>query len=210
METVMKDTINFLLAGVGGQGTILASDVLVNVGMAAGYQAKQAEVHGMSQRGGSVTSFVRWGRVVYSPLVGAGEVDVYLSFEKVETLRNLGQLRQGALTVVNMQAIEPVTVTSGGQAYPDDERLRKAVAQVTDKAVYVDGEQIAAALGNAKAANVVLLGALSALVEREGLAPGLTEDAWLRVIAERVPAKYVELNRRAFEAGREAVVARVS
>lgn len=201
----MKDTINFLLAGVGGQGTILASDVLVNVGMAAGYQAKQAEVHGMSQRGGSVTSFVRWGRAVYSPLVGAGEVDVYLSFEKAETLRNLGQLRQGALIVVNMQAIEPVTVTSGGQAYPDDARLRQAVGQVTEKAVYVDGEQIATALGNVKAANVVLLGALSALVEREGLAPGLSEAAWLAVITERVPAKYVELNRRAFAAGREAV-----
>lgn len=202
----MKDTINFLLAGVGGQGTILASDVLVNVGARAGYQAKQAEVHGMSQRGGSVTSFVRWGKVVYSPLVGAGEVDVYLSFEKAETLRNLEQLRQGALTVVNMQAIEPLTVTSGGQAYPDDERLRKTVEQVTDKAVYVDGERIAAALGNAKAANVVLLGALSALVEQEGLAPRLTEDAWLAVITERVPAKYVELNRRAFAAGREAVL----
>ena len=92
-RATMKETINFLLAGVGGQGTILASDVLVNVGLAAGYQAKQAEVHGMSQRGGSVTSFVRWGKVVYSPLVGAGEVDVYLSFEKAETLRNLGQLR---------------------------------------------------------------------------------------------------------------------
>ena len=89
----MINALNFLLAGVGGQGTILASDVLVNVGLAAGYQAKQAEVHGMSQRGGSVTSFVRWGQVVYSPLVGAGEVDVYLAFEKAEALRNLGQLR---------------------------------------------------------------------------------------------------------------------
>ncbi len=202
----MKDSINFLLAGVGGQGTILASDVLVNVGVRAGYQAKQAEVHGMSQRGGSVTSFVRWGKVVYSPLVGAGEVDVFLSFEKAETLRNLSQLRAGALTVVNMQAIEPVTVTSGGQPYPDDNRLRKAVAQVTDKAVYVDGERIASELGNAKAANVVLLGALSALIEQEALAPALTPDAWLSVIAERVPAKYLELNRKAFQAGREVVL----
>ena len=202
----MKNTINFLLAGVGGQGTILASDVLVNVGVAAGYQAKQAEVHGMSQRGGSVTSFVRWGKVVYSPLVGAGEVDVFLSFEKAETMRNLGQLRRGALTVVNMQAIEPVTVTSGGQAYPNDERLCNAVAQVTDKAVYVDGERIASELGNSRAANVVLLGALSALIEQEGLAPGLTTDAWLAVITERVPAKYLELNRQAFQAGREAVL----
>ncbi len=201
----MKDTINFLLAGVGGQGTILASDVLVNVGLAAGYQAKQAEVHGMSQRGGSVTSFVRWGKVVYSPLVGAGEVDVYLSFEKVETLRNLRQLRPGALTVINMQAIEPVTVTSGGQPYPNDEMLRAAVAQVTDKAVYVNGEQIAGGLGNARAANVVLLGALSALIEREGMAPELTAEDWQRVIIERVPARYVELNRKAFQAGRAAV-----
>lgn len=203
----MTKTINFLLAGVGGQGTILASDVLVNIGLAAGFQAKQAEVHGMSQRGGSVTSFVRWGNVVYSPLVGAGEVDVYLAFEKAEALRNLGQLRRGALVVVNLQAIEPVTVTSGGQPYPDDDRLRSAIAQVTDKAVYIDGERIAAELGNARAANVVLLGALSALVERESLAPGLTADAWLAVITERVPPKYVELNRRAFETGRVAVMA---
>src|SRR5512146_1945500 len=116
-RTDMKETINFLLAGVGGQGTILASDVLVNVGLAAGLQAKQAEVHGMSQRGGSVTSHVRWGTVVYSPLVGAGEVDVFLAFEKAEALRNLAQLRYGALAVINLEAIEPVTVTSGGQAY---------------------------------------------------------------------------------------------
>lgn len=201
----MNNTLNFLLAGVGGQGTILASDVLVNVGLVAGYQAKQAEVHGMSQRGGSVTSFVRWGKTVYSPLVGAGEVDVYLAFEVAEALRNLGQLRRGALTVVNLQTIEPVTVTSGGQPYPDDDRLRAKIAEVTDQAVYVDGERIAAALGNARAANVVLLGALSALIERSGLAPELTPDDWLRVIAGRVPAKYVELNRQAFGAGREAV-----
>jgi indolepyruvate ferredoxin oxidoreductase, beta subunit len=201
----MHSTINFLLAGVGGQGTILASDVLVNVGLAAGYQAKQAEVHGMSQRGGSVTSFVRWGQVVYSPLVGAGEVDVYLAFEKAEALRNLGELRRGALAVINLQEIKPVTVTSGGQLYPDDDRLRTTVAQATDRAVYVDGEQIAAALGNVKAANVVLLGALSALIERSGLAPELGPEDWLGVIVERVPAKYVALNRNAFQAGREAV-----
>lgn len=201
----MTTQINFLLAGVGGQGTILAADVLVNVGLAAGFQAKQAEVHGMSQRGGSVTSFVRWGEVVYSPLVGAGEVDVYLAFEKAEALRHLNQLRPGALAVINMQAILPVTVTSGGQPYPGDDRLRAAIAQVTDKAVYVDGERIAEELGNVRAANVVLLGALSRLIEREGLAPGLTPEAWLRVIEERVPARYVELNRKAFQAGREAV-----
>ncbi|HEX9091164.1 MAG TPA: indolepyruvate oxidoreductase subunit beta [Anaerolineales bacterium] len=202
----MRDMINFLLAGVGGQGTILASDVLVNLGLAAGYQAKQAEVHGMSQRGGSVTSFVRWGKVVYSPLVGAGEVDVLLAFEKAEALRSLGQLRPGALALVNLAAIEPVTVTSGGQLYPDDATLHEKITLVTDKAVYIDGEGIASDLGNIRAANVVLLGALSALMERDGLSGAeLSAEAWLDVITARVPAKYVELNRKAFEAGRQAV-----
>ncbi|MCU0502923.1 MAG: indolepyruvate oxidoreductase subunit beta [Anaerolineae bacterium] len=202
----MQPTINFLLAGVGGQGTILASDVLVNVGLAAGYQAKQAEVHGMSQRGGSVTSYVRWGQTVYSPLVGAGEVDVYLAFEKVEALRNLNQLRRGALAVINMHAIPPVTVTSGDQTYPDDDRLRSAIAQVTDTAVYLDGQAIAEGLGNPRVENVVLLGALSALMEREGLIGSeLLPDEWIVAITERVPGKYATLNRRAFEAGRLAL-----
>lgn len=203
----MSDTINFLLAGVGGQGTILASDVLVNVGLASGYQAKQAEVHGMSQRGGSVTSFVRWGVVVYSPLVGAGEVDILLAFEKVEALRNLRQVRPGGLVLVNMEAIEPLTVTSGGAVYPDDDRLYAAVAQVTDQAAFIKGPELAAQVGNPRTANVVLLGALSALMERQPAAgPQVPVDTWLSVIIERVPAKYVELNKRAFAAGREAVL----
>jgi indolepyruvate ferredoxin oxidoreductase beta subunit len=203
----MRDTINFLLAGVGGQGTILASDVLVNVGLAAGYQAKQAEVHGMSQRGGSVTSFVRWGQMVYSPLVGGGEVDVFLAFEKVEALRNLNQLRLGSLALVNLAAIKPVTVTSGGQPYPDDDTLYQKIALVTEKVVYVDGEAIAEGLGNVRAANVVLLGALSALMKKEGLTGAeLSADMWLKVIIERVPPKYVDLNRQAFNAGRAAVL----
>ena len=202
----MKTDINFLLAGVGGQGTILASDVLVNVGLAAGYQAKQAEVHGMSQRGGSVTSFVRWGESVHSPLVGKGEVDVLLSFEKLEALRSLNQLRQGAVALINNQVIEPLTVITGGMTYPPDEEIRQAFALVTDRAVFVDGEAIARELGNVRVANVVLLGALSALLEQE-LEAGttLTPDLWLLVITERVPPKHVELNKRAFQLGREAV-----
>ena len=203
----MRASINFLLAGVGGQGTILASDVLVNIGIAAGYQAKQAEVHGMSQQGGSVTSFVRWGQVVYSPLVGGGEVDVFLAFEKVEALRNLTQLRPGALALVNLAAIEPVTVTSGGQTYPDDDTMMEKISQVTQKVVYLDAEATASGLGNIRAANVVLLGALSALMEREGLTGAeLSADMWLNVIVQRVPPKYVELNRQAFNAGRKAVI----
>jgi indolepyruvate ferredoxin oxidoreductase beta subunit len=202
----MRDSINFLLAGVGGQGTILASDVLVNVGLAAGYVTKQAEVHGMSQRGGAVTSFVRWGQVVYSPLVGAGEVDVLLAFEKAEALRSLNMLRHGALALINLAAIEPVTVTSGGQSYPSDETLHQRFSEVTSQALYINGEATAEALGNLRAANVVLLGALSALMDRQGLAQSkLSAETWLSVILQRVPPKYVELNRKAFEAGREAV-----
>jgi indolepyruvate ferredoxin oxidoreductase beta subunit len=206
----MNDTTNFLLAGVGGQGTILASDVLVHVGLKTGYQAKQAEVHGMSQRGGSVTSYVRWGRVVYSPLVGAGEVDILLAFEKAEALRSLRQLRPGGLALINLEAIEPITVISSGQVYPTDEHLRNTVVKVTQDVYYVAGAGIAEGLGNARVANVVLLGALYALMEKKGLSGKvLSQEVWLSVIAERVPEKYLELNHQAFQAGRDAVTADV-
>jgi indolepyruvate ferredoxin oxidoreductase, beta subunit len=202
----MNASINFLLAGVGGQGTILASDVLVNVGLEAGFQAKQAEVHGMSQRGGSVTSHVRWGKVVHSPLIGAGEANVLLAFEKLEALRNLQTMRPGALVLINQQVIEPLTAISGGQPYPDDESIRSAFGRLTPDLEFIDGEKIAGTLGNIKAANVVLLGALSALLERGGQAgAALTLENWLKVITARVPPKHLELNRRAFQAGREAV-----
>jgi indolepyruvate ferredoxin oxidoreductase beta subunit len=202
----MKDTINFLLVGVGGQGTILASDLLVNVGLAAGLQAKQAEVHGLSQRGGSVTSYVRWGRVVYSPLVGAGEVDVYLAFERLEALRHLNKIRPGALALINMETILPVSMLTGTLAYPDDNRLHETVARATSQAVFLDAAGIAASLGNLRVGNVVLLGALSALLEDESLAgPALTQEIWLKAVSERVPSKYVEVNQLAFLSGRQAV-----
>ena len=200
------NTINFLLCGVGGQGTILASDVLVNVGLAAGYQAKQAEVHGMSQRGGSVTSHVRWGKVIYSPLVGAGEVDVLLAFEKLEALRNLKFLRKNSLALINTQSIEPLTVISGNMDYPDDITIREAFNNLTSRVFYIDGQGIANSLKNIRTANVVLLGALAALLERESMAiPDLTSKTWLNVITERVPRKFVDLNTRAFQAGGEAI-----
>ena len=200
----MNDSINFLLAGVGGQGTILASDLLVNVGLAAGYQAKQAEVHGMSQRGGSVVSHVRWGNVVYSPLVGAGEVDVYLAFEKLEALRHLNKIRPGALVLVNLEAIMPVSLTTSDVAYPEDEQIRATVAKATARAVFIEAARMAVELGNARVANVIMLGALSQAMEKQSLTDGrLCLDTWLKAVAERVPAKYVELNQKAFLAGRE-------
>ncbi len=202
----MRDTLNFLLAGVGGQGTILASDVLVNVGLQAGYDAKQAEVHGMSQRGGSVTSFVRWGKVVHSPLVGAGEVDVLLAFEKLEALRVLNQLRPGAIALINDRVIEPLSVIAGDQQYPSDASIKSAFARLTPHVEFVDGEGIAASLGNSRVVNVALLGALSALLEQDAAAgAGLTADLWLKVLIERVPPRHVDLNRRAFESGRKLI-----
>ena len=135
------------------------------------------------------------------------EVDVLLAFEKVEALRCLRQLRPGALALVNMEAIEPLTVTSGDAVYPDDERLFAAVAQVTSQAAYIPGPTLAAQVGNPKTANVVLLGALSAMMARQA-ADGMQVpvDTWLSVIIERVPARYVDLNKCAFEAGRQAVL----
>jgi indolepyruvate ferredoxin oxidoreductase beta subunit len=202
----MNEHINFLLAGVGGQGTILASDLLVNVGLAAGWQAKQAEVHGMSQRGGSVVSHVRWGKVVYSPLIGAGEVDIYLAFEKLEALRHLNKIRPGALVLVNLEQIMPVSVTTGDQVYPDDDRLRAAVTAATSHAFYIDAAGMAAGFGNARVANVILLGALSRLMEKQSLSDErLSLDIWFKAVAERVPARYLELNQKAFLAGRKII-----
>jgi indolepyruvate ferredoxin oxidoreductase beta subunit len=135
-------------------------------------------------------------------------VDVLLAFEKAEALRNLNQLRPGALALINLAAIEPVTVTSGGQPYPDDATLHEKIAQVTKNVVFVNGEATASELGNVRAANVVLLGALSALMEREGLTgEELSADTWLKVITERVPGRFIELNSQAFKAGRMAVLA---
>jgi len=203
----MKEVINFLLCGVGGQGTVLASDVLVHVGLAAGLDAKQAEVHGMSQRGGSVSSHVRWGQKVYAPIVGLGEADILLAFEKLEALRNIKSLRPGGLAVINNQAIVPLTVTSGGQKYPTDEDILTAFRAVTERVYFVDGERLAEELGNLRVANVVLLGALSALLEADPALRGaaLSAETWMQVIGERVPARYLELNRQAFLAGRGAV-----
>ncbi|MGO8948595.1 MAG: indolepyruvate oxidoreductase subunit beta [Ktedonobacterales bacterium] len=203
----MKRPLNFLLVGVGGQGTILASDILVRVGLAAGYQVKQAEVHGMSQRGGSVTSYVRWDEVVYSPLVGEGEVDVLLAFEKLEALRYLAHLRQDALALINLETIIPITVSSLGLHYPDDNVLRAAFASVTSHAVYVDGPAIATVFGEPKVANTALIGALSRLLEEQAPpSPELTQSIWLEVLAGRVPPPSVDLNRLAFFAGRDSVL----
>ena len=192
------DSLNVVLVGVGGQGTLLASDVLAELGMRLGYDVKKAEVHGMSQRGGSVVSHLRWGAQVFAPVIARGEADFLIAFEKLEAARFIELLRSGGTVLVNDYSIEPVTVSSGGPAYPGDEGIRAALAQVTANAVWIKGFEIAERLGNARVANVVMLGALSAALD-------FAAEAWDEVLEGRVPAKYLELNRNAFNAGRAAV-----
>jgi len=190
----MSTEINFLLAGVGGQGTLLASTILAEVGLRAGKDVKKSEVHGMAQRGGSVTSYVRWGKKIYAPIVGAGEVDVFVAFEKLEAVRYIECLRPGGLAIVSDHAIPPVSVSSGNDEYPDDERIRRILHQVTDRVAFVPAVKIAGELGNVRAHNVVLLGVLSTFLD-------VDENIWLEVIREQVPPKHVELNIRAFQQG---------
>lgn len=195
----MTKSYNFLLAGVGGQGTILASNLLAEVALAAGFDVKKSEVHGMAQRGGSVNTHIRWdAEQVYSPLIGVGEADMLLAFEWAEALRYLGYLRAGGVAVVNQHTIEPITVTSGGAHYPTEEELRVAYGPVTERLYVVPGTAIAQELGNARAANVVLLGALSTFLE-------VPVETWLQVVEARVPPRYVELNRQAFLKGRQTI-----
>lgn len=195
----MKTKKDFLLAGVGGQGTILASDVLVEVGAATGYDAKKSEIHGMAQRGGSVTSHVRWAEKVHAPFIGTGEADYFLAFEKLEAARNVEAVRPGAVIIVNNYRITPVSVSSGGSEYPDDERVLNVLRQVSQEVHFVPGLALAEEVGNARTGNVVLLGALSRFLEDVPL------EVWQTALAGRVPERFVEVNQRAFLRGRNAV-----
>ena len=193
-----KTALNFVLVGVGGQGTILASDVLAELGLKLGYDVKKAEVHGMSQRGGSVVSHLRWGPQVFAPVIARGEADFLVAFEKLEAARFVDLLRPGGTVLVNDYAITPATVNAGSAVYPPDKALQADLAAAQARTVWIKGMEIAEGLGNAKVANVVLLGALSALM------PDLPLEAWNEVLALRVPPKFLELNRKAFQAGRSA------
>ncbi len=192
-------TMNFLVVGVGGQGALLASNVLAEVGVRAGFDVKKAEVHGMSQRGGSVNSHVRWGEDVKSPTIAKGETDVLFSLEKLESLRYISSLRQGGIALVGESVIPPLTVSSGEDSYPVDEEIARVFEQVTDNFHFIPTQTLAKEAGTSRAHNVVLLGALSSFID------DVPEEIWLEVIAERVPKKYVEVNQAAFRAGRAVV-----
>lgn len=189
---------NFLLAGVGGQGTVLASDVLAEVGMEAGYDVKKSDVLGLAVRGGSVVSHIRWGETVHSPVITEGQVDYLVGFEMLEGLRWLKQLKPQGTVVVNRQRIPPVSVISGEAIYPSDQEIIDALSMTTKHYYLIPGLMLAQKLGNAKVVNLILLGSLSTLLE-------ISAEVWERVISKRVPTNLVDLNLEAFHAGRSAM-----
>jgi indolepyruvate ferredoxin oxidoreductase beta subunit len=190
------DTTNFLLVGVGGQGILTASDILAEFGLRAGCDVKKSEVHGMSQRGGAVSSHVRFGPRVYSPLIAQGEVDFLIALELLEALRWAGFLRPQGTALVNTQRLPPIAVTSGGAWYPEAEEVRQELAGRSDRVILVDAPRVAQELGNPRVSNIVLLGTLAALLP-------YPLALWEDVIRERVPARFIELNLQAFHVGQD-------
>ncbi|CAH2031637.1 indolepyruvate oxidoreductase subunit beta [Trichlorobacter ammonificans] len=184
---------NILLVGVGGQGILLASEILSEAFMLAGFDVKKSEIHGMSQRGGSVVSHVRFGERVFSPVVPEGEGDILFGFELLETVRYLSLLKPGATVVVNDFKIPPPSVLLGQARYPDGlvERIRTAFPDT----LAVDGQRLALEAGDLRAANTVLLGAVSRRLE-------IAEEVWRQALEKMVPKKALEINLKAFQLGR--------
>ena len=192
--------VDILMAGVGGQGTILAGNILAEVGLELGYDVKKSEVHGMAQRGGSVESHVRWGEKVYAPLIEQGHADFLLGFEMLETARWPSYLQDGAVVVVNRYRIPPPAVNLGKASYPSEQEIESLLKGAGGKIMWIEGTGIAGKLGNPAMVGVVLLGALSNLL-------GGDKESWLKVIERLVPEKFLELNKKAFLSGRELTVA---
>lgn len=189
----MKDTGNILFSGVGGQGILLASEVTVYSLLAAGYDAKKSEVHGMAQRGGSVTAQLRYGKKVYSPLIEPGGADIQVAFEMMEAVRYLPYLHEGSKVVVNTQKILPPSVATGQAEYPKE--VLNHLIERGIVVVPVDAFDLAREVGEVRTANVVMVGALSVF---------LPVDAanFEEIIRNRVPEKYIDVNLKAFAAGR--------
>ena len=192
-------TKNIMIVGVGGQGTLLASKMLGYVLLKQGYDVKVSEVHGMSQRGGSVVTYVRYGEKVYSPVIDKGEADVIISFEQLEAARWVEFLKKDGVIITNTQKMEPMPVITGAAEYPEGliEKLTAAGAKVDAK----DFLALAEEAGSSKAVNIALMGRFSTYF------PDITDEQWQDAIEKNVPAKFLELNRKAFELGRNAVAA---
>ena len=185
---------NIMIVGVGGQGTLLTSRILGKLAIGAGFDVKLSEVHGMAQRGGSVSTQVRWGSKVYGPVFGRGEADIMVALEKMEAVRYAEFLKPSGVVVINDYAIKSTTIASGAETYP--EGCIEAMARHF-KTIAIPASDIALELGNPKCMNVVLFGAMCDSL-------GCPDIDWEQIVAETVPAKVKDLNLQAFRAGREA------
>ena len=186
---------NIMIVGVGGQGSLLASKLLGHLLLTQGYDVKVSEVHGMSQRGGSVVTYVRYGDRVYSPIIDKGEADLIVSFEKLEAARWIEYLREDGIIVTNTQKTDPMPVITGATTYPEGliEKMKAAGANVDA----IDALTLAEQAGSSKAVNLVLMGRLSKYFDFD-------DAVWQEAIEACVPAKFLELNKKAFALGREA------
>lgn len=190
----MAATGNILFSGVGGQGILLASEVTAYALLAAGYDAKKSEVHGMAQRGGSVTAQLRYGDKVYSPLIEPGKADILISFEMMEAARYLPYLHRESKVIVNSQQIKPPSVAMGQVPYPAD--VLDAVSSLGIQVVKVDAFDIARDAGEVKAANIVMVGAMSAFLP-------MGVEVYENIINTRIPERFRDVNMKAFAAGRK-------
>ena len=188
-------TKNIMIVGVGGQGTLLASKLLGRILLTKGYDVKVSEVHGMSQRGGSVVTYVRYGDKVYSPIIDRGEADYILSFELLEAARWTEFLRADGTIITNTQQIDPMPVVTGAAEYPEE--LVEKIKALGLKIDAFDALSPATEAGSAKAVNLVLLGRLSKYFD-------FTEDEWMSAIEASVPEKFLEINKKAFALGAKA------
>ena len=194
----MNETKNVIMVGVGGQGIILASELLSEAALLAGYDVRKSEVHGMAQRGGSVSSHVRFGKKVLSPLIELGQADIMLAFEKVESLRACEYLKRGATIIMNNLEIIPTTVSLGAGSYPSD--VPGCLRELGFTVILVDAQNKAKEAGTSKAANVVLLASLASLLE-------IDKEIWMEVIRRRVPKKFLDINISAFNLGYDSLKA---
>lgn len=186
---------SILLVGIGGQGTVFLSNILVKGLVDHGYDVKMSEIHGMAQRGGTVSTQVRYGDKVYSPIIGNGEADIMVAFEKQEALRYMNLLKPEGKLIVNDEAFPSAPVQAGKMKYPED--TLEVLKGLVDTTV-IEASKVADELGNAKVANVVLFGALSKLL-------ALDDVDWKAIIAEQVKEKFVDVNMQAYDRGRDLV-----
>jgi indolepyruvate ferredoxin oxidoreductase beta subunit len=190
--------MNILIAGVGGQGALLAAKIIGDTAMSKGFDVKMSEVHGMSKREGSVETFVRYSmEKIYAPIIGRGDADIVLGFEALEALRGTVYLKKGGKVLMNTQEIDPMPVITGAVKYP--EGITERIAKQGINVLAMDAAAVALGVGNLKTVNVVMIGAMSSLPE---FLCEFSYDDWVKTIRECVPAKFVDVNLKAYEAGR--------